>query len=136
MKKPVQNKVLDIKGQTFAIRYCPTCYMYRPPRVSHCSSCNVCVENFDHHCPYLGNCVGRRNYRRFISFLFFLTIYNCFILAATFAMFLIEVDKAAKGRSLTLLLTTLLLASGLYPLAGLTGYHFFLVMAAMTTNED
>lgn len=37
--------------------------VFRPHRTRHCKSCNKCVEDFDHHCPYLNTCIGHRNYR-------------------------------------------------------------------------
>ncbi|KAL1745852.1 DHHC palmitoyltransferase-domain-containing protein, partial [Schizophyllum fasciatum] len=42
---------------------------WKPPRAHHCSMCGVCRLNFDHHCPWLGNCVTRQNMARFLLFL-------------------------------------------------------------------
>ena len=33
----------------------------------HRRSCDKCVDSFDHHCRWLNNCVGHKNYVTFIS---------------------------------------------------------------------
>ena len=67
-----------VNGHIMTFNYCYGCSLYRPPRTSHCSLCDNCVERFDHHCLWLGTCIGRRNYRYF----YFLTL--CINLSALF----------------------------------------------------
>ena len=38
-------------------------------KARHCDICNRCVVKFDHHCPFLINCVGRKNFKVFLFFL-------------------------------------------------------------------
>ena len=45
--------------------------MYRPPRCSHCHICDYCMEKFDHHCPWLGTCIAKKNYVDFMLYLLF-----------------------------------------------------------------
>ena len=35
----------------------------------HCRRCDKCVAGFDHHCIFLNNCVGSRNYPTFLALL-------------------------------------------------------------------
>ena len=48
---------------------CPRCEVLTTPRSQHCSLCDKCVEGWDHHCPWLNNCIGAYNRRSFFIFL-------------------------------------------------------------------
>jgi palmitoyltransferase ZDHHC13/17 len=54
---------------------CPECEVVRPPRSRHCNICNQCVNRFDHHCPWVNNCVGASNHGWFFAYIFSTFIY-------------------------------------------------------------
>ncbi|MBN3279636.1 ZDH12 palmitoyltransferase, partial [Polyodon spathula] len=50
-------------------RRCGYCLLQQPMRAKHCLTCKHCVRRYDHHCPWIENCVGERNHRWFIIYL-------------------------------------------------------------------
>ena len=47
---------------------CPDCDIIRTDRSRHCSICNRCSERYDHHCPWINNCVATGNHNSFLMF--------------------------------------------------------------------
>ena len=73
-EEPRKKYLSVVNGRLTKIKYCNTCDLYRPPRAIHCGICNCCIERLDHHCPWLGTCIGKRNYKYFLCFVWLVTI--------------------------------------------------------------
>lgn len=69
LKKNHEHMLLDLATNYECFQICPECVTKRPPRSRHCQCCNKCVEKFDHHCPWINNCIGARNLGIFYCFL-------------------------------------------------------------------
>lgn len=49
--------------------FCTSCIIRKPLRSKHCSECDRCVAKFDHHCPWVDNCIGQDNLKYFVGFI-------------------------------------------------------------------
>ena len=49
-------------------RYCDVCEIFQPPKAAHCNDCGSCIAELDHHCPWMGKCVGKGNMKHFVRF--------------------------------------------------------------------
>jgi palmitoyltransferase len=55
------------QGNSEEALFCTLCNCEVRKFSKHCRSCDKCVDCFDHHCKWLNNCVGRKNYVTFVS---------------------------------------------------------------------
>ncbi|KAM3138404.1 hypothetical protein pb186bvf_009490 [Paramecium bursaria] len=60
---------LAIRPQKTHMWYCYKCQCIQPERSYHCDFCEVCIKNYDHHCPWTGKCIGEGNIIQFYIFI-------------------------------------------------------------------
>ena len=95
IKRPKDMDFLKLMQMVEPMTLCPDCFTIKTPRSQHCSICNQCVERFDHHCPWINNCVGIGNHCSFIMYLIVLVANVGFILVST-TLALIKVIQDEK----------------------------------------
>ena len=145
-----ESKIFHL-GYVLNYKYCPSCGIIRPNRSTHCHDCNNCVERLDHHCPWIGNCAGKRNYKFFFIFLILLNILS--ILMITFCLIHIflrvkyysEILKKMNIKHVTahsfceVIISIYLIIYSVLTMCFITGlliYHIKIILINSTTKEE
>ncbi|XP_011079430.1 probable protein S-acyltransferase 4 [Sesamum indicum] len=133
-----RTKDVIVNGHSVKVKFCDTCLLYRPPRASHCSICNNCVQRFDHHCPWLGQCIGIRNYRYFYMFISTSTILCIYVFSVSWINIVHEKDNVWKAITSDILSDFLIIYCfiAVWFVGGLSVFHLYLISTNQTTYEN
>mmetsp|Transcript_47955 Transcript_47955/g.116783 ORF Transcript_47955/g.116783 Transcript_47955/m.116783 type:complete len:321 (-) Transcript_47955:177-1139(-) len=144
--QPPEDWGQDIEGQGGELagrhpdgskRWCKKCKRPKPPRTHHCSVCRKCVLKMDHHCPWVSNCVGFKNYRTFFLFMAYLWVGCVYVMATSgpaFFRFIRMRGIIAPGH--TYVVMSFILAMSVSLAVGLLlAWHIYLVLTSQTTIE-
>nr|VDD49264.1 unnamed protein product [Brassica oleracea] len=123
------------------VRYCRKCNQYKPPRSHHCSVCGRCILKMDHHCVWVVNCVGAKNYKSFLLFLFYTFLETTVVAISLFPVFLVfftdgdsDVTVSPGSLAATFVAFVLNITFALSVL-GFLIIHIMLVIRSTTTIE-
>lgn len=127
------------KDSSVQVKYCSTCGCWRVPRVSHCGVCDNCVELHDHHCVWLNNCIGRRNYRYFIAFVattsalaLYTMALSIYYMVKSWKLSGETFARSLKSTPVGMILTIVSALGSLYPLLLLCAHTYFMCMGRST----
>ena len=124
---------------TGELRFCKKCQSRKPDRAHHCSTCKRCVLKMDHHCPWLATCVGLRNYKAFLLFLVYTTLFCwiCFAITSSWLWNEALSDSRYVDSLLPINYIMLCVISGIIGLVltGFTLWHISLTLRGTTTIE-
>ena len=111
----------------------------------------MCVDQFDHHCPWVGTCIGKRNYGRFLCFIssvWGLCAFVCWfggkVLVVGVRSIALETGEREEVirvflkivREYPLQITAMVVTTmSFVSLTSLVVYHIMLISKSETTNE-
>ncbi|ETW05872.1 hypothetical protein H310_03530 [Aphanomyces invadans] len=114
---------------------CRSCHKPKPSRAHHCSICKMCVVKMDHHCPWVGNCVGLRNYKYFFLFVLYGAVTCSWIVLRLFEPFFRAVHHMDSTLPLHAILAYVMAASVTLSLSLFVCFHSYLIWNGQSTLE-
>ena len=77
-----ENAILGKPREKYS--FCRRCGIWKrmDKNVYHCFDCDICIEEYDHHCPWTGKCVAKKNVNAFYIFLVSILAAFCFFVTA------------------------------------------------------
>ncbi|KAK2649740.1 hypothetical protein Ddye_017229 [Dipteronia dyeriana] len=137
-----RRKKITVNGVELKLKYCRICKIFRPPRSCHCAVCDNCVEKFDHHCPWIGQCIALRNYRFYLAFVISALIFFMYIFTFSVLRIHQRIEKdnigfigLLKTCPETLALVSFSFAATCF-LGGLAFFHVYLIAMNQTAYEN
>ncbi|CAD8047963.1 unnamed protein product [Paramecium primaurelia] len=58
--------------------YCKVCKLIQLKETQHCLDCDICIQEYDHHCPWTGKCIGKGNIKQFYYFILSTVVFMIF----------------------------------------------------------
>lgn len=118
-------------------RFCGICGVGKPSRCHHCSTCSRCILKMDHHCPWINNCVGYRNYKFFILSVFY-AIGICGMAFGGLLQYLCTLDSGSSFKAVYVNFIVICVFAVIFGVlcVVLLSYHLFLMSHNRTTIEQ
>lgn len=113
----------------------------KPERAHHCRTCRTCILKYDHHCPWINQCVGIGNERYFVLFMLWFSLATLIFSTAGFRLGMMALRHPDKWAShlihrivyLAFMLKASVMGVAVFVLAC---WHIYMIMLGETTIEN
>lgn len=99
------TKFKEAKRKDESRRYfCSVCNISKAygSKTLHCHYCDICIDEFDHHCPFTGKCIGKYNIYPFWAFIILSLSYLIYLIVVIGLLFIKFVEEHNKKINTTI----------------------------------
>lgn len=101
----------------------------KPDRTYHCKRCRKCIRRYDHHCVYVGNCIGVANYKIFLNMLSYLI---CVLFTLTFIVLKVNRFSIYLYKDYVGVVTSCFVLFAIFVLESMVFYFFVYHLSCLT----